>query len=176
MPVTLKEKLRENSGLALGSTLDKVSFVTSLWRKTPHKRMRTSFQAEALKVYYKGLPWIEKEIPSQYEGWNSRFFLFLLLTSTAARCPWHIQKFDHDLARIGVQCHCHCLICFFGTKGWKPLSTGKQWDMKNFEGSSFILILPAHSDALKSVCVALQLNFCPTINLTARSSGRLPRP
>ena len=66
MQVTLKEKLRENSGLALGSTLDKVSFVTSLWRKTPHKRMRTSFQAEALKVYYKGLPWIKKEIPSQY--------------------------------------------------------------------------------------------------------------
>ena len=56
MQVTLKEKLRENSGLALGSTLDKVSFVTSLWWKTPHKRMRTSFQAEALKVYYKGLP------------------------------------------------------------------------------------------------------------------------
>ena len=48
--------------------------------------------------------------------------------------------------------------------------------MKNFEGSSFILILPAHTDALKSVCVALQLNFCPTIKLTARSSGRLPRP
>ena len=56
MQATLKEKLRGNSGLALGSTLDKVSFVTSLWRKTPNKRMRTSFQAEALKVYYKGLP------------------------------------------------------------------------------------------------------------------------
>ena len=34
------------------------------------------------------------------------------------------------------------------------LSIGKQCDMKNFEGSSFILILPAHSDALRSVCVA----------------------
>ena len=34
MQVTLKEKLRENSGLALGPTLDRVTFVTSLWRKT----------------------------------------------------------------------------------------------------------------------------------------------
>ena len=33
--------------------------------------------------------------------------------------------------------------------------------MKNFEGSSFILILPAHSDALRSVCVACSYTFAP---------------
>ena len=43
-----------------------------------------------------------------------------------------------------------------GGKGWKPLNTEKQWDMKNCEWNSFILILPAHSDALRSVYVALQ--------------------
>ena len=48
MQVTLKEKLRKNSGLALGSTLDRVTFVTSLWRKTHWKL----FQAEAFKVHY----------------------------------------------------------------------------------------------------------------------------
>ena len=50
--------------------------------------------------------------------------------------------------------------------------------MKNVEGNSFILILPAHSAALRFVCVALQLNcgFCPSIKFIARSSGRLPRP
>ena len=50
--------------------------------------------------------------------------------------------------------------------------------MKNVEGNSFILILPAHSDAPRSVCVALQLNggFCPSIKFIARSSGQLPRP
>ena len=37
------------------------------------------------------------------------------LISTAARCPWHIQTFDHDFARILVQCHYHCLLRFFGT-------------------------------------------------------------
>ena len=39
-----------------------------------------------------------------------------------------------------------------------------------------MLVLPAHSDALKSVCVTVHLNFCPIIRLTARSSRRLPRP
>ena len=50
--------------------------------------------------------------------------------------------------------------------------------MKNVEGNSFILILPAHSDAPRSVCVALQLNggFCPSSKFIARSSGQLPRP
>ena len=52
MQFTLQEKLQENSGLALGCALDRVSFVASLWRKTPHERMRTPFQAQALKVYY----------------------------------------------------------------------------------------------------------------------------
>ena len=50
--------------------------------------------------------------------------------------------------------------------------------MKYFEASRFILIPSAHSDAQRSVRVALQLNcgFSPTIKLTARSSERLSRP
>ena len=43
-----------------------------------------------------------------------RIFPLPPLISTAPRCPRHIQTFDHDFARILVQCHCHCLNHFFG--------------------------------------------------------------
>ena len=83
-------------------------------KKKKKRRMRTLFQDESLEFYCKGLLWIEKKIPSQYKGWNYRFS-FTSFHLNSCRCPRHIQMFGHDLARIRVQCHYHCLIRFFGT-------------------------------------------------------------
>ena len=78
------------------------------------KNMWTLFQDEHLEFYCQVLPWIEEKIPSQHKGRNSRFSITSFHLNSCQMLLAHSNVWSR-LHTFRVQCHYHCLACFFGT-------------------------------------------------------------